>query len=144
MIDPAPPALVGNTRRFTTLDLSRLLRQVVAWLTDWVEQGRNPFIHRQLYRYRMPLCVQDAFMSLSAYLSKTSANENIIYRIIEDRVMQLVAEGIPSLGASPQSVDTLEHLGRIEALLVYQCVGLYDGNVRLRYLAEQHIPVLEL
>jgi hypothetical protein len=143
-IDPAPPALINNTQRFTTLDLSRLLRKVVVWLAEWVEQGSNPFIHRQLYRHRMPRCIQNAYTSLSSYLSKTATNEHIIYRIIEDRVIELVAEGVPTLGASLQSVDTLEYLGRIQALLVYQCIGLYDGNVRLRHLAEQHIPVLEV
>jgi hypothetical protein len=83
-------------------------------------------------------------MSLSAYLHKSVASEHMLFRIIEERVLSLVEEGVPSPGISPQSVDTLEYLGRVQALLIYQCIGLYDGNVRLRHLAEKHIPVLDM
>jgi hypothetical protein len=144
MIDAAPSGLTSNPQRFNTTDLSRLLRKVVSWLAEWVEHGSNTFIHRELYRYRMPRCIQDAYMSLSAYLRKTATNEHIIFRIVEERVLQLVAEGVPWPVASGQSIDTLEYLGRIQALLVYQCIGLYDGDIRLRHLTEQHIPVLEM
>jgi hypothetical protein len=144
MIEAAPPSLTSNPQRFNTTDLSRLLKTVVAWLAEWVEHGSNTFIHRELYRHRMPRCIQDAYMSLSVYFHKTAANEYMIFRIIEERVVQLVTEGVPWPDVSGQSVNTLEYLGRIQALLVYQCIGLYDGDVRLHHLAEQHIPVLEL
>ena len=80
-------------------------------------------------------------MSLSGYLQKSALNEHMIHRIIEQQSILLVAQGIPSPDSA--SVDTLELLGRVQALLVYQCIGLYDGNDRLRKLAEKHIPVLE-
>jgi hypothetical protein len=134
---------MSSPQRFNTKDLSRLLKIVVTFLAEWVDQGSNPFIHRQLYRHRMPRCVQDAYTLLSSYFRKTTANEHMIVRIIEERAMVLVAEGLPLPDASSQGVDTLECLGRVQAMLVYQCIGLYDGNVRLRHLAEQHIPVLE-
>jgi hypothetical protein len=89
-------------------------------------------------------------MSLSCYFQKTAANEHIISRILEDRVTQLVAQGVPVLRSehdgqnmSARAADMVEYLARVQALLVYQCIGLYDGSVRLRYLAEQHMPVLE-
>jgi hypothetical protein len=144
-IDSPPRALVlSQIGRFTAADLERLLKKTVEWLADWVEKGSNPFIHEQLYRHRLPRSIQDAYLSLSAYLHKTTANEHMIFRIIEERITQLVAEGMPSpnsiLGGT---IDALECLARVQTLLIYQCIGLYDGNVRLRYLAEQHIPLLE-
>jgi hypothetical protein len=87
-------------------------------------------------------------MSLSCYFQKTASNQHMVFRIIEGRVSQLVSQGIPSSSSSNTStqtrpLDTLEYLARVQALLIYQCIGLYDGNVRLRRLAEQHAPVLE-
>lgn len=40
------------------------------------------------------------------------------------------------------TLDPLEHVARVQALLVYQVICLYDGDIRLRHLAEGHIPVL--
>jgi hypothetical protein len=115
---------------------------VLGWLTEWIETGSNPFIHRQLYRVCFPDEIQGAYMALSAYLHKTASNTQIVYRIIEDRVTKLVEQGL-LLDLPISNRDSVLNLSRVQALLVYQCIGLYDGNVRLRYLAEQHIPVLE-
>jgi len=39
--------------------------------------------------------------------------------------------------------DTLEQLARVHALLVYQSIGLFDGDIRFRHLAEGRISVLD-
>ena len=120
------------------------------WLTDWVEKGSNPFIHSQLYRTRFPRCVQDAYAALSCYLHRTASTERAIFQIIEDRARHLLAEhGIPSvellhenISTSSVTLDSLEHIARVQALLVYQVLCLYDGDIRLRHVAESYIPVL--
>lgn len=144
----AQKALIATM--FSPSDLDRILRIVNRWLEEWVKQGSNAFIHRQLYHHRFPRCLQDAYMSLSAYLQKTDLNKHIIFGIIEDRINELVAQGLPTLGYASHDgtydvlkVDTLECLARVQALFVYQCIGLYDGNIRLRRMAEQQITVLE-
>lgn len=143
IIETAPKSM-QIAGRFTSVDLDRLLKKIVCWLAEWIEKGSNQFIHHELYRHRLPRSIQDAYMSLSAYLCKTTSTEHMIFRIIEDRVTHLVAEGIPSTDSSQRGLfDALEYLARVQALLVYQCIGLYDGNIRLRHLAEQHIPLLE-
>ena len=93
--------------------------------------------------------MQDAYTVLSCYLHKTVSNEQTILQIIEDRVKQLLAEhSIPSadplLESTTDSVtlDSLEHVARVQALLIYQVLCLYDGDIRLRHIAESHIPVL--
>jgi len=130
--------------------LKRLVTDIHRWLTEWVEKGSNPFIHSRLYRTRFPRCVQDAYTALSCYLHKTPSNEQTVFQIIENRAMNLLAEyNVPSadslLGntrSSPVTLDPLEHLARVHALLVYQILCLYDGDIRLRHVAESHTPVL--
>ena len=39
---------------------------------------------------------------------------------------------------SSSTLDSLDHLAHIQALLIYQLIGLDDCNVRLRHLAEPH------
>ncbi|KAK9321361.1 hypothetical protein V1517DRAFT_262527, partial [Lipomyces orientalis] len=101
-------------------------------------KGSNPFIHSRLYRTRFPRCVQDAYTALSCYLHKTASNEDTIFQIIEDRAKHLLVEhGIPSADSLPEKVssnsftlDSLEHIARVQALLVYQILDLYDGDIR--------------
>ncbi|KAF2845254.1 hypothetical protein T440DRAFT_472819 [Plenodomus tracheiphilus IPT5] len=148
-IDRAPAVGPTAIRKFSSDDLDHVLRAVFRWLSDWTQRESNPFIHRELYRHRIPSCIQDVYMALSGYLQKTPFNQHMIYRILEEQVMRLVADEVASPANMPQGqsllhpFDPLEQLGRIHALLVYQCIGLYDGHIRLRHLAEQHIPILE-
>lgn len=133
-----------------TVDFKRYLTKFRQWLAQWTEEGSNPFIHFRMYRNRFPRCIQDAYTVLTAYIHKTEANEQIVFKIIEDRSKQLLLyNGIPSPHPSVEKIrtganalDSLEHIARVQALLIYQVLGLYDGDIRLRYLAESNIPVL--
>ena len=138
----------GNTN-FGPRELKAYVVKIHRWLTQWVEKGSNPFIHPRLYQTRFPRCILDAYTALSSYLHKTATNEQIVFRIIEDRAKRLVEEHTVFNDSSPGSVgrgsmplDSLEHLARVQALLMYQLISLYDGDIRLRHLAETHIPVL--
>jgi hypothetical protein len=82
-------------------------------------------------------------MVLSCYLGKTSSNGQTMCRIIENRARQLVKDGNGLTDSWLETpLDSLEHLARVQALLVYQVMCLHDGEIRLRHLAESHIPVL--
>lgn len=130
-------------------DLKRSISVIHRWLREWVENGSNPFIHPRLYRNKFPRCVQDAYTALTCYLYKTPANEQTIFKILESQSRELVAK----YGSNPGDVsqenhiknaaplDTMEHIARVQALLVYQAIGLYDGDIGLRHVSETHIPV---
>ncbi len=132
------------------MGLKRLMIKFHRWLTEWVEKGSNPFVHSRLYRTRFPRCIQDAYTALSCYLHKTASNEQTVLQIIEDRARQLLAEyNVPSahseaenMDSSSITLDSLEHVARVQALLVYQVLCLFDGDIRLRHIAESHLPVL--
>lgn len=123
-------------------DIKHHIRNILQWLKQWVATGSNPFIHKRLYQTRFPQSIQDAYMALSCYFSKTDLNEQTVFRIIEDRVRRLVDGGLT--GSSLENfLDTHEQLARVQALAMYQTICLYDGDIRLRHLAEGYIPVLK-
>ncbi|KAI9690149.1 MAG: hypothetical protein M1822_009110 [Bathelium mastoideum] len=73
------------------------------------------------------------------------SNEQAIFQIIQDKSQQLVEQDAQLMDSisGGMSIDPLAHLARAQALLVYQLISLYDGNIRLRHIAESHIPVLD-
>jgi hypothetical protein len=131
-------------------DLKRHISRINRWLHQWVDTGSNPFIHQRLYKTRFPRCIQDAYLALSCYLKQTTSNEQVVTQIIEDRATQLLQDyAVPTSesrqehdGRVANSLDILEQIARVQALLIYQYLGLYDGDIRMRYLAESLIPEL--
>lgn len=131
-------------------DQRRHILQVRDWLREWAETGSNPFVHERLYRARFPRCAQDAFMATTTYVYKTAASEQTVFQIIEERAASLVAEYSETTNRADGSkvdttfpkTDVLESLGRVQALLVYQVICLFDGDIRLRHHAERRIPIL--
>ncbi|KEF56097.1 uncharacterized protein A1O9_07678 [Exophiala aquamarina CBS 119918] len=143
------PQPEGTTLRSS--DLKRHVSKINRWFQQWVNTGSNPFIHKQLYRTHFPRCMQDAYMALSCYLKKTPSNEQVVLRIIEERATQLLQDyAVSAVEASPDQhtsstpnpIDCLEYVARVQALLVYQFLGLYDGDIRMRFVAESRIPAL--
>ncbi|KAF4962140.1 hypothetical protein FSARC_9757 [Fusarium sarcochroum] len=117
------------------------------WLRQWVDEGSCPFIHKQLYfDTGLPPCLQDAWTTLTAYFSKTALNKHLVMQIIEHRVetlLQSQPHDDTSFMAVP-SLQTVQHLARVQALFIYQYLQFYDGCVRQRAMAERHIPTLML
>ncbi|KAF7589354.1 hypothetical protein BBP40_004434 [Aspergillus hancockii] len=106
------------------------------WLRQWVLEGSTVFIHPRLYQGPLPHCLQDAFTSAATYFFKGLANEDVINSIIEERVCKLLDVPTPS--------NLSGHLVRVQALLVYQIICLFDGDVHQRSLGEKRIPTLAL
>lgn len=115
------------------------------WLTQWVDQGSNPFIHAFLYKARMPLCMQDAYTTLSSYLHKKPTNEQMIFRILEERVRRLVdTQGLEDWPENDHNIlHSIDHLARVQSLLIYLIMGLFDGDIRLRHFTESQMPILD-
>jgi hypothetical protein len=136
----------------SAIDLKGHTITIFRWLSQWIDEGSCPFVHSELYHQRFPKCLQEAYVTLSSYIHRTPSNERIVFRIIEEQAVTLVREQSGVNKASAQTLidertrpplDALEHLARVYALLIYQAIGLYDGDIRLRHIAEQHIPILE-
>jgi hypothetical protein len=123
-------------------------------------------------RLHMPRCIQDAYTTCAAYFASTEKNREMMLGIVEDRVATLLdEEGDPDdheidsgngeefedpfstatlriendgqksqKPSKPRSVQ--DHLARVQALLIYQIIRLFDSDPRSRIMAESLIPVL--
>ena len=130
-----------NIFRLTPISITMIhdyLNKTKDWLKEWASTRSNPFIHAELYSKGMPDCVQDAFLALSTYLAKTDKTEALIHRIIEEKVDKLVTS--QTNGGLPNG--TIDEIGRVQSLLIYSMIRLFDGDIRQRHLAERHLPVL--
>ncbi|KAI0161128.1 hypothetical protein GGR52DRAFT_586411 [Hypoxylon sp. FL1284] len=154
--------------------MRRFVDGVQTWVRAWVTEGRSPLHHWHLYRESMPRSVQDAYTAAAAYYcaAETPATRASVARILDDRVTQLLQDqalgtaAASSLSASSSSSSSLllltslsstttscdgrattslfDHVARVQALLAYQAIRLFDGDVRMRAQAEALIPTLAL
>lgn len=132
--EPMPPT------PYSRAALKAFLTTGQGWLSDWISTGGNPFIHKQLYSFRLPRSVQDVYTAVALYLLRTEENEDMVHRTIQDRSAQLLKDEEKHKTSS--SLDPFGHLSRVHALLAYQIICLLDGDISLRALAEERIPTM--
>ncbi|KAF1992782.1 hypothetical protein P154DRAFT_478573, partial [Amniculicola lignicola CBS 123094] len=135
MVNHLPMPLPPN---FKIQDLKDFVQLIESWLTIWVATGTNAFIHSHLYEQSFPSCLQIAFATYSAYINRKPAACEIILRSVNDQATALVSD----LDQIRGSNDSVKALAYIHSLFVYQMIGLFDGDIRSRHLAEGRIPVL--
>lgn len=138
LVDQAP----GGVKQMppSLHDRDEAVRTIEEWMIKWTTGQRNPLFHLEVYQYRLPDCIQDAYLSLSTYVKRNNGNTHLILRMLYDKSSRLV-KGVQTVETSVPE-DPLELLARTQALLIYQVIGLFDGDIRLRHLAEQHVPIL--
>ncbi|KAM0548750.1 hypothetical protein ACHAPJ_009746 [Fusarium lateritium] len=89
----------------------------------------------------MPVVIQDAYTTLTAYQTKTPTNHNMVLRICKDRIGTLIES--QSLGIVDGTMsDTTMHLSRTQALIIYISICLFDGDINARARAKQGLEVL--
>ncbi|KAK0712492.1 hypothetical protein B0T26DRAFT_651121 [Lasiosphaeria miniovina] len=139
VLQPIPKGGLGVVE-FVYPTLHRLRRQIHSLMLDWVSKGSSPLIHARLYQVRFPRCMQDAYMTLSAYTTQVPQTEKMVRRIISDRSAQLMRQYART---SPSDLDAFEHLARVQALLIFTALGFFDEDDGLRHIATTQLQVLE-
>jgi hypothetical protein len=153
--DASGPANTSITRA----SMAYCVKEYRAWPRRWVVEATTPFIHPALYANSasartvpgggematalglgsslsgLPPVLQDAFAVSATYAAKNDANS--------DLVMQLVEAKTTALLYSPEQGNwtIMEQLAALQALLVYQMIRLFDGDIRQRAMAETVEPV---
>ncbi|KAH7309240.1 hypothetical protein BKA65DRAFT_170434 [Rhexocercosporidium sp. MPI-PUGE-AT-0058] len=101
-----------------------------------VLEGRTPFIHPDLYSEAMPEVYQDLIGICSFYMQRAPQNYSVVFRMMDARLKKL--------GESAKSVVQLaEWLLHVQALIMYQIIRLFDGNIIQRGNAEIDMKVLD-
>ncbi|KAI1843409.1 hypothetical protein JX266_010406 [Neoarthrinium moseri] len=152
VIEHTTPSAAGEQPESS---LHAYIASVRSWLFAWVSEPSNPLIHPQLYcavyQGGMPRCVQDAYTAVTTYKYRTAASTPEALRILDARAEQLVADqaldetlaaaaGDHSSGEGGLTVAA--HLARVHALLAYQALRLFDGDVRARARADGDVDTL--
>jgi hypothetical protein len=75
------------------------------------------------------------------YISRNSKNEDTAFQIISDRATQLIDDQALE-DTVCDSRDMFIHLSRVQGLLTYQVIRLFDGNIRMRAQADAQLHVL--
>lgn len=133
--------------------LKSFVNRVRGWLQKWMDDAHCAFIHRELYADTgFPQCLQDAFATLAAYVVKTENNEEVVMQLVEDKANTLLRQrehfqqfhpADPSvISFSVPIPSIIEQLSRVQACFIYQFIRLFDGNIKQRAKAEQHIATL--
>lgn len=130
---PSLPHPISSLKHF----LNKLHRRS----QDWVTRGSNDFIHKELYTFRSPRCIQDAQTAFALYLAKSDDTEDAVFRTLHARATQLLQD--EEKHKMRGSHDVFGHLARCQALLIYQVIGLLDGDIHLRGAAEERIEILK-
>lgn len=122
-----------------------------SWFKSWIVDSSNPFIHSRLYKANFPACLQVAYATLAAYINRTPTNTETVLQIVEDRSNDLLRDNgaVPGIegmdvwtDGGGSDLDVFAQLARLHALMAYQIIGLFDGDIRSRHVAEGHTAVL--
>jgi DNA-binding HxlR family transcriptional regulator len=82
------------------------------------------------FQYTCPTALQDAMSACALYSIKTEANQALVFGHVQQKCQQLVTS------TDAQSASKTELLAALQSLVLYQMIRLFDGDVRLRALAE--------
>lgn len=94
--------------------------------------------------------MQIAYATLASYIHRTPANADAVLQTVEDRSNALLRDNGAEMkrveteewaDESEQDLDIFGQLARLHALMTYQTIGLFDGDIRSRHVAEGHIAV---
>ncbi|KAH8698787.1 hypothetical protein BGW36DRAFT_376733 [Talaromyces proteolyticus] len=97
----------------------------------FVRQCQTPFINKRLYTENLPDAIQDVLGICSLYNQKNESNQNLIFRTISYKVKNLIDN------YTPVGMSAIQHLASIQALILYQIIRLFDGDIRQRADAER-------
>lgn len=159
-ISKLPPAAdfcygsVIPTRHFDIEWISSRMNNNLAYAIEKIKSATStmllglhtPWSHKSLYRDELPRVMQgrccffqdiptrlrsnvsDVLSACALYASKNPVNGPIVMRCIDGKVNDLLASHIP--------MDFLSTLARVQALLLYQIIRFFDGDILSRSSAD--------
>uniref|UniRef100_A0A8H7KCU6 Zn(2)-C6 fungal-type domain-containing protein n=1 Tax=Bionectria ochroleuca TaxID=29856 RepID=A0A8H7KCU6_BIOOC len=113
-----------------------------AWVSQWTLGQHSNFIHSHLYGGDMPESLQHAYAAFQAYQHSTNTNKHIALQIVRSYTKLIIQDQTLCEGFSGGAYDIRSHLSRTQALLIFQLIRLFDGDIRSRAEAESTTATL--
>ncbi|KAI0450858.1 hypothetical protein F5B21DRAFT_489007 [Xylaria acuta] len=95
------------------------------------------YIHRYLYKDNMPRCMLQAFTTCLLYTNRTESNRAVVLRVLHESVTDLKTT------ASNKTLVPQLKLARVHALMFYQTIRMFDGDVTLGQQVDDDMALLE-
>jgi hypothetical protein len=87
------------------------------------------FIHKELFCSALPLPLRTAYGICARAISMNDHNRPVFFKVLAAEIADLLA---------PAPTSTLlEDLARLQAVVLYQIIRFYNGNLEQRVIAEQ-------
>jgi hypothetical protein len=128
------PPCVDMSPDDQNLTQDRSIHQLKSWVRDWALEGSMPFLHWRLYDSEMPECIRQAYVASAAYFASSTATKRFALSSIEEQADRIVKDE-----DCMTSGGLLSHVARVQTLLIYEIIRLFDGDEYQRVLAEPHL-----
>ncbi|KAJ1322948.1 RNA polymerase II-specific transcription factor-like protein [Microdochium nivale] len=132
-------------------NISLIVAAVKSFCTQYAQDSCTPYIHKELYRRSMPDCVLKAWTTCAQYsATSTSSSRGMILRSLYQNVADLhetmgasAAGASAGVGSRTALMTPTDRLGRLHALMFYNIIRMFDGDVTLGRDAARDMPLLE-
>lgn len=140
---PHNPYDTTNPSSFSWANLDSLAKSRVGYAMDQLKLAPKTIVeansilwsHTALYNEYMPRSMQDAQAACALYNAKNQVNSDFVNRHITNRVEELLVTPLPTASA--------EVAARAHALMLYQIMFIFGGDIRLHSHIEALFPRLE-
>ncbi|KAI6093259.1 hypothetical protein F4821DRAFT_276824 [Hypoxylon rubiginosum] len=95
------------------------------------------YMHRSLYVSDTPRWIIQAFSVCVLYTNQTPATRGYVLRALYEQVRSLVET------ASGTALTPRDKLARVHAMIVYQTIRMFDGDITLNQQAEDDLSLLD-
>ncbi|KIW80743.1 hypothetical protein Z517_07359 [Fonsecaea pedrosoi CBS 271.37] len=136
------PNIVGDLGELKPVsDITQSFNWVTAQMKTYprlfARQAETPFIHKSLYPDLKPRSIRAALTVCAASENVVEANKSMLFRILDAEVVDLLQ---PGSGSTP---TLLEDLAKLQAIVLYQIIRLFDGGLSQLTVLEQQADMLK-
>lgn len=100
----------------------------------FASSGQTMFIHRQSFQALPSPALQQAMSACALYCMRTSTTKTLVHQVLQHNVQHLLST------TDSTSCSNRDLLAALQALLLYQLMRLFDGDIRSRAAAEADEP----
>jgi hypothetical protein len=128
------PSFLGNLGELqpvsgSTRSWEWVIEQLKSYPQSFAQCSETTFIHKELYRNQLPPSIRTAFGVCSAHTCTNNGIGSMMFQILNAEAGELLMP--------PANVTLLEALSRMQAMVLYQIIRIYHGDLKQRILAER-------